>query len=91
MSERKLFHTFKWNSYIGLFQYSKIPTCARRALASDMFPLHPPLNPYIGYFKTTIKKPTVRKLFPSTVDVGTQTDVDRGMEIGDKILKSYKI
>jgi len=92
MAERKLFPPFKWNSYIGLFQYPQLPACARRALVTDLLPLQ---NPYVGYFKATIKpKHTNRTCTPpcsNTVEVGTQTDPDRSMEIGDRIIKSYEI
>lgn len=90
MAERTLFPPFKWNSYIGLFQYSQLPACARRALATDLLPLQ---NPYIGYFKATIKPKHIISTPPSrsTVDVGTQTDPDKSMEIGDRIIKSYEI
>lgn len=91
MSERKLFPPFKWNSYVGLFQYPTLPACARRATPSSLLP---PQNPYVGYFNASLKMTTPIDNFiyvTCTAEKGTQTEVDQAMAIGDKIIASYKV
>jgi len=76
----KRVHIPQWKHYplLGWFHYRNNVT--RRFLNQHNLILLPPLNPYVGFFNhAQVEVPTKT--------VGTQTDRDPALELGDQIIR----
>jgi hypothetical protein len=81
MSARELIKYFNTNPYIGSFQH-KTKATERIKIEEKKLPPH---NPYIGTFLWQAIIPQIER----TRTIGTQTDFDKALAIGLKIIDAY--
>lgn len=78
----KRVHIPQWKHFplLGWFHYRNNIT--RKFLKQPNLALLPPLNPYVGFFNHATVQVEV-----ATKTVGTQTDRDPALELGDQIIR----